>query len=454
MEQVKTEKDQDNSNYSQLGWLKRIQEQSWEPEILISGIVLFGLVQFPPLIRHFQKYLDSFSINAFSNGTADELLFAVLLTANYWLIAGFTIHLILRSVWVAFVGLSYVYRDGVNIEQLNYQEKFKKVLQKNSDYTQSILKLEKVCSSVFAASFLIFMCTLGAFFFLLVVVAFIFFLIELYPNAINHVDSWADLVLGWIALFYLIDFIGLGVIKRIPYVSKIYYPIYKLMSVLTLSPLYRNIYYGFISNHKKWKVGIAMTLFVVISAFAAENIRRDNQIFNTLIISDIDDDRFQMYHGHYDNLMGDNPSKWIHLPSDVIDGDVLKVFLVMNSAVQEKWIVEACNYDSLMSIEGIYEDSVKMQCLTSFYGLQIDEERYDADYYYHYKQRTNQEGLLCYLDISDLSRGMHTISIYFKTTEEDRRYAQVEFFKVKEASSSPIEEALLPSDSLQHADPN
>ena len=51
MEQANSEKDQNQSNYSQLGWLKRIQEQSWEPEILISGIVLFALTQFPPLIR-------------------------------------------------------------------------------------------------------------------------------------------------------------------------------------------------------------------------------------------------------------------------------------------------------------------------------------------------------------------------------------------------------------------
>ena len=103
---------------------------------------------------------------AFSNGTADDLLFAVLLTANYWLIIGFAVHLIMRSVWVAFVGLSYVYKDGVDLQSLNFKDRYNKVLEGGWDYTQSILKLEKVCSTVFAASFLIFMCTIGAFFFL------------------------------------------------------------------------------------------------------------------------------------------------------------------------------------------------------------------------------------------------------------------------------------------------
>ena len=348
---------------------------------------------------------------AFSNGTADDLLFAVLLTANYWLIIGFAVHLIMRSVWVAFVGLSYVYKDGVDLQSLNFKDRYNKVLEGGWDYTQSILKLEKVCSTVFAASFLIFMCTIGAFFFLSIVVGLIFVMVELYPPAIDHIDDWADLVISFITLIYLIDFLGLGVIKRIPYVSKVYYPIYRLMSYLTLSPLYRSIYYGFISNHKKWKVAVGMTLFVVLSFFIAENIRRDHHIFNSLPISNLTDDRYQVYYGHYDNLMGNKPSKRMHIPSDVISGDVLKVFVVMNAAMQENLIIPACAYDSLMAIEGINEDSVKLKCLSDFYILKIDDQEVSSEYFYHYKQSTNQEGLISYLDISGLERGVHTIAL-------------------------------------------
>lgn len=44
MGKVKAEKDYPS-------WLKRIQEQSWEPEILISGIVLVALSQLPKAIE-------------------------------------------------------------------------------------------------------------------------------------------------------------------------------------------------------------------------------------------------------------------------------------------------------------------------------------------------------------------------------------------------------------------
>ncbi len=451
-EQANSEKDQNGSNYSQYGWLKRIQEQSWEPEILISGIVLFALVQFPPLIRQFDEYLDVYSISAFSNGNVDELLFAVLLTANYWLIAGFTLHLIMRSVWVAFVGLSYVYVNGVDLDRLSYHERYKKILEKNSDYTKSIIKLEKVCSTVFAASFLIFMCTIGAFFFLSVITAFIYILVEVYPPSLYHVDSWAEIIISIMTLVYLIDFIGLGLLKRIPYVSKVYYPIYRLMSFLTLSPLYRNIYYGFISNHKKWKVAVGMIIFVVITFFTAENIRREKNIFNALPIKDFKNDKYQVYHGHYENLMGDDPSKTIQIPADVIESDVLPVFIVMNSGVQESSIVEACNYDSLMSIKGINEDSVKMDCLTAFYGLEIDGDVYEPEFFYHYKQKTAQEGLICYLDISELSRGIHRLNLIFKYSKGDHIRSRVEFYKrsaeIEREKEVIIEKVALPSDSL------
>ena len=147
-------------------WLQRIQEQSWEPEILISGIVLFSLFQIPPYIEQANEYLNLYSVLMFTRGNVDEVLAAVLLTANYWLIFGFATHLMGRSIWAAFVGLSYVYVDGVNMDRLKYPKKYLNLIQKTADYKRLIVRLERFCSTVFAASFLLFMCTLGIFCFI------------------------------------------------------------------------------------------------------------------------------------------------------------------------------------------------------------------------------------------------------------------------------------------------
>jgi len=38
-------------------WLKRVQENSWEPEILLSGFVLIGLMQLPEKIKHYSDII-------------------------------------------------------------------------------------------------------------------------------------------------------------------------------------------------------------------------------------------------------------------------------------------------------------------------------------------------------------------------------------------------------------
>jgi hypothetical protein len=419
----------EEDHYSNLRWLKRIQEQSWEPEILISGIVLFALFQMPPVIRDFFDYLDNFSYSVFSTGSADETLSAILLAANYWLIAGFTAHLVLRSVWIAFVGLSYVYKKGVDTSRLNYRPIFKRILEKNTDYVKNILKLEKICSSVFAVSFLIFMSTIGAFIGLAAIVVILGLGFYISPDFVREYDYLVDPVLSVIVIVFLIDFIGLGLIKRIPLLSWIYYPFYRLISWLTLSPLYRNIYYGFISNHSKWKVGLAMATFILISFFMIKSIRFDENPFNTLGLKVKSEDSQLLFHGHYENLMGDEPSKRIHIPSDVVETNVLPVFVALNAGYQERFILNECQFDSLKAIKGINEDSLSLACLSSFYGLQIDGNVQEVGFLYHIHQKANQEGLITYLDISTLERGVHKLNLVYHFPDGDKVMAIVEFYK-------------------------
>ncbi|NRA48005.1 MAG: hypothetical protein HRU12_02635, partial [Phaeodactylibacter sp.] len=203
-------------------WLVRVQEQSWEPEILISSIVLFGLFQVPALLERLQHFLTHYSLEIFSWGTADETMLTLLKVANIWLIAGFMVHLLLRSIWVALVGLSYVYKDGIKVEQLKFKEKFNQALFKNRTYESNIIRLEEICSTSFAISFLLFMCILGAFFLLSIVALALAFAHELFPDFRNY--GWIDPFLMGVVLIYLIDFLTLGLLKRIPYLSNIYYP--------------------------------------------------------------------------------------------------------------------------------------------------------------------------------------------------------------------------------------
>ncbi len=168
-------------NKKATSWLKRIQEGSWEPEILISGIVLYGLFQIPSLIDQLYIYLENYSYAILDNGL-NLTLTSLLKISTVWLVIGFISHLFFRSVWAAFVGLSFVYKRGVQIEKLQYPHLFKKHLSKNNDYKNQIIRLEKICSTIFSISFLIFMWVVGLGFALIVLGGILILFIEIFPN--------------------------------------------------------------------------------------------------------------------------------------------------------------------------------------------------------------------------------------------------------------------------------
>jgi hypothetical protein len=420
-----------NQENDKRSWLERVQEQSWEPEILISGIVLFALFQIPSLIEDAADYLNTYTTTIFTDGNVDETLAAILLSATYWLILGFTTHLISRSIWAAFVGLSYVYRDGIKLEALHYGEKYKNIIAKSLDYKDMIVRIEKFCSGVFAVSFLLFMCVVGTSFFLLVVGAIIAILLEVWPEFTEH-DHWIDPILMTIMIVYLIDFLSLGLFKRIPVVNKIYYPFYRVMSVLTISPLYRSIYYGIVSNHKKWKVALGMSVFVTLTIFMAISIKEEAKLFSTLEMTG-DQSSDYIFPGNYRNLANGSPSKRFILESDVIEKNVAKVFLVSGGQLAEESIAQGCNYEVYANREDIDLDSLKMECLKNFYKLELNGEEIHPDYFYYEDREINREGLMAYIDLSALPRGMHEFKLYLKFIEDgevqERLRADAEFFK-------------------------
>ncbi len=63
---------------------------------------------------------------------------------------GLIFHLILRGVWTGFVGLSYVFPEGVNKQ--NIAEKKEVLISKNL-LDEFVIKLEKICSLLFSFVF-------------------------------------------------------------------------------------------------------------------------------------------------------------------------------------------------------------------------------------------------------------------------------------------------------------
>ncbi|MGK7394295.1 MAG: hypothetical protein ACNS62_06970 [Candidatus Cyclobacteriaceae bacterium M3_2C_046] len=195
-----------------------MQEHSYEPEILFSGVILFALLQIPAELDRLQKFLQYKSIGVFYTSNIDEFIIVGLKIAVIWLIIGFATHLIFRSIWIAIVGLSYVFPQGINLKKLKLSGRYQQKIINLPSFTQSVQKLERICSMIFSSIFLFFMAAIGIIVYniCLGLVFFALFLIFPFLQAYNQEVNFLSLYFVIITVgLYLIDFLSLGYLKRI-----------------------------------------------------------------------------------------------------------------------------------------------------------------------------------------------------------------------------------------------
>lgn len=414
-------------------WLQELQHKSWEPEILLSGIVLYGMFKVPDLLDDFLAF---FKLNVFGNSQDIDNLVALFKMGIYWLIGGLILHLICRGIWIGMVGLSYTFPEGIRKEELNYQSKFKDKMNHIPSYEKIVIRLEKVCSSLFSISFMLFMSLIGGYlyFFVLIIIPFTFCYLVLdlgFEGTSFDVFEVYVLVVVGVGLVGLLDFVSLGYFRRFKYFTKVYWPVHKFISALTLSRFYRPIYYGVVTHFNKWAFFVFLLFFTIISIAGAGSITDTNHPgdpYSQLTLWG-NGQGYVVYSGNYDDQNQDNPSIRAHIPSDIITGDVLKVFVVANIVLEESMM----EFTSLDSLQEIYPDTsslaLKLMVIDAYYEVQIDGAEIDVEsWFFNYKERTSQRGFVAYLDISHLAEGQHQL-VLFRATGGNIPYATIPFYK-------------------------
>jgi hypothetical protein len=123
-------------------WLRQLQKNSWEPEVIISGITLAIIFAFPAELYGFGiRLIQDFGIEFIG---AWLVLIYLSLVINLFKIF-FSVHLILRFAWTGLLGLSYAFPDGVinaNLFKFSQDFEYKKP-------HELVLKLERICSMTF-----------------------------------------------------------------------------------------------------------------------------------------------------------------------------------------------------------------------------------------------------------------------------------------------------------------
>jgi len=400
-------------------WLKELRLHSWEMELLITGFVLIGLLQLP-------EYLTKLHAIWQNKLGASDIIY-IMMGLFFWMFnlsskittVNLIALLLLRGYWIGIVGLSSVFPEGINYNRLLFSVKFTQYLKKKSlNLERSIISLDKICSSIFAFTFLIICMTVS-------LVIFLFLLIIMTGAGI------LALVFLLAGLLYGFDFFSLGLLKKIKvrWISKSFYYMFRFISLVTLSFLYESIYYHLVSNVPKKVIGLILIIYVGV-AFSMEIFKYEYNIFFPDRTS-----KYEMSAVYYNNL---RPEKDIItkplIQSDVIKSKFIKLFIPFDVDDKDSLLIRCPDVkhlgkggiSPLLNIYFSSSDTTKkvirpdpnlnilkvLNCFQNFYIVTLNDSVIkDLRYLFFRHPNLDEPGIVTFIPTEGLKKGINFLSI-------------------------------------------
>ena len=260
-------------------WLEQLQQESWQLELLISGLALFGIWESREMVASFDHYVDNNVYGGAFNQITFWLLFILKVGWRIFFI-NLLIHVILRGLWIGSIGLRYISGD-IEYENLNYSEVATDFLRRRiGTYDDFIERLEWICSVLFAYTFLLFLLFLSMTLFFGVLPVF-FQVTGLNPETMGMSIGVIVIIYYFMGILVFIDFIALGAFKKIKdkTVSKIYLYLFRFYSLITLSFLYRPLLYNFLDNKGTRRLFFFSIPYILILAVGPNLFSNNNYTY-------------------------------------------------------------------------------------------------------------------------------------------------------------------------------
>ncbi|WP_299157207.1 hypothetical protein [uncultured Tenacibaculum sp.] len=413
--------DYKNKSFKQL--LDKLQQESWQLELIISGFAIFGLfTAFPQVKVALEVAQNDKHIYAF-------VILLVALVACYILIFNLLVHVILRGLWIGALGLRYISGD-IEFEELNYHNRFTKYLKKKIiSFDRYVASLENYCSVLFATSFLLIFYVVSI---TIIIVSFI--LIATYILSNDNLPEGFRTFLGVLLMIFLsigsifmfIDFITQGYLKKKKWLSKIYFPFYWVFSFLTLSFLYRPLVYNFLDNKFTRRLSFFLIpIYILISVFNSVKYQKSNYIDSTKFNSNLYIDNRE-----YEDLRV-KESDFVSnatIQSKVITQPYVKFFKVFNENIEDRIYNYAptlkpkqdnrgfktgIKFSNGQSISRKKRDSLAIkyvETLNKMYRIRIDTTEYKTDFLIS-RNKQKQIGFETYISTKKLTEGKHILRL-------------------------------------------
>ena len=141
----------DNPQADKPKWLRRMERESWQPELIISGVAILGSLQLPELLDS----LENYALLRFDRDT----IFLAYIAIIYWrllavgLIFTFIFHFIVRALWIGLIGLNSVYPGGFKPNKKFSEDYQEKMRAEYGDIDGFIQRLDRLGSGIFGIAF-------------------------------------------------------------------------------------------------------------------------------------------------------------------------------------------------------------------------------------------------------------------------------------------------------------
>ncbi|SDS72703.1 hypothetical protein SAMN04515667_2840 [Formosa sp. Hel1_31_208] len=415
---------QDYNNPAFKKLLQKLQEESWQLELLISGFAIFGLFQATtPLSIASQE----------ARNNEHLFLFVILIVATvscYILLFNLLLHVILRGLWIGALGLRYVSGD-IDYEELNYSQKFTTYLKhKIGSFDRYIGNLENYCSVIFAISFLLIFYVIAFTLTFTSIGLIAYYLLDNKTNSYEWIGVPLILFIVFGMLFTFIDFLTQGWLKKKKWTSTIYFPIYWVFSFITLSFLYRPLVYNFLDNKFGRRISFALVpIYFLILMATSFNYKLSNYLELGL-----NSNAYTANKVNYEDLLDKEKGQFIRtasIPSKVITDRYLKVFVLYSENTEDiifefrpdlkpdddtRGLGTEMNFSNDFS-ELRKRDSLRpeyMKTLNSIYNFKIDSVTYKPQFVLT-ESTTEQFGFETYLDLKNVPNGKHQLNVIRKS---------------------------------------
>lgn len=423
-------------------WIQEQQRQSWQIEILIASGLIFFLTKIPQYLGgRFTTYTQAADF-----GPESIILLIGGLYFSRVLLIGFIVNLVLRALWLAYLGINFVYPHDINYERLGYSDYFQKRMEEQTDAAARIIRLEHFSSLSYSMTLMLTIMAFGIFALLSVV----FYLLKFVAYSLYDSQEFGIffLVLLFLSSLGILDFLFFKLLKRYPKVSKWYYPIYRFYSLVSLSFLFKREWLVLISNGKRWIIYTLFLSFFVIAFFlTADDVNRYVGDFNKFTLNLYEDRDYltiptynTIKRQRYDNLLLENDKIQIWcLSADVFREKSEWAFVVydkrMDSALQTVFEDYDFQEGPFETREELFANDDKFSAaLSKYFQIKVDSNIIEeTKWFYHRHPVTKEIGFKTYFRTDSISVGNHFMHLDTYYSEQDssyyRPYRTTAFFK-------------------------